>query len=245
MPFHRFNRVVGLTWLSRRPVIWQMVIALVFIAAISAAIGAMEFLRERRRLEEILLLTTSAMEHSVAQEISAAVKFTLALSATLDGDLLNRQFSAAHEKSARALASTQLAHHVVLTEESGQQVFNTLVEYGRPLPVTKNLDRIKKVFESGKPRVSKLIIGTVSGANEIVLDVPIMRNGKVIYVLTSVMDSNALRNILLNQRLPDEWVANIFDGNGVIVARTRDHDKFVGKKVRQSAYHGDAWVCQY
>lgn len=214
-------------------VLWRAVLALTLIVAITVVLGSMEFTRERERRERDLLLTTQAMSHSVTQELSSVMQVTQALSAILEDDLLSHNFAVAHEKSVRALASSHFVDHIALTDESGQQRLNTLVEYGQPLPVTKNQDRIKAVFRSAKPHISNLVTGTLSGNHEILVDVPILQNGKVIYVLSSVLNSDNLRSILLAQRFPDEWVANIFDGNGVIIARTRNPEKYVGKKVSE------------
>jgi len=220
-------------FLTRSSMVWQGLLALVLIVALTALAGILEFARERDRLEGNLLLTTRAMNHSVAQQLASAMKFTHTLSATLEGDLLSQNFFEAYQKSARALSATQLADHVVLSDGNGQQLMNTLVEYGHPLPVTKNIDRIKEVFSSATPRISQLVIGTISKKFEVFVDVPVMQDGRVRYVLTSVLNVNALRGILLEPLFPEEWAANIFDGNGVIVARTRDHEKFVGKKVSE------------
>jgi len=213
--------------------VWQGLAALALIVTLTALAGALEFARQRNRLEGDLLLTTRAINHSVAQQLATAMKFTHTLSATLEGDLLNKNFFDAYQKSARALGATQLADHVVVSDDSGQQLMNTLVEYGHPLPVTKNIDRIKEIFSSAKPRISQLAVGTISKKFEIFIDVPVMHDGRVRYVLTAVLNANALRGILLEPLFPEEWTANIFDGNGVIVARTRDHEKFVGKKVSE------------
>ena len=217
----------------RKTIIWQLPIALAFIVALTTIVGSIEFARERERLEGNLLLTARAMDHSVDQEISSVMKFTQTLSATLESEMLSRDFSAARDKSERALIASHVADHVALTDKSGQQLFNTLIEDDQPLPITRNIGRIKEVFITAQPRFSNLVTGTLSGNHEILVDVPVIQNGKAVYVLTSVLNSNALRNILLNQQFPDKWVANIFDRNGVIVSRTRDHDKYVGKKVSQ------------
>ena len=214
-----------------RKIIWQLLIALALVVALTALVGVIEFSRERARLEDNLLVTARAMHHSVEQELSSIVKSTQALSSALESEFLSKNFSSAQEKVIHALASSHFAHHIALTEESGQQQINTLVDYGRPLPITKNIDRIKEVFLSARPRISNLVTGTVSGKKEILIDVPVIQNGKVIYVLTSVLNSEGLHSILLEPNFPNEWVANIFDGQGVVASRTKDQDKFVGKKV--------------
>lgn len=201
------------------------------VAAITAVFGGMEFARERQRLEDDLLLTTQAMSHSVARELSRVLQLSRAMSATLETDLLSGNFAAAHEKIQRALASSDIVDHIVVTDASGQQLLNTLVEYGQPLPVTQNMDRIKATFGSGRPNISHLVTGTVSRHREIFFDVPVMQNGTVAYVITAILNSDNLRDILLAQDFPDEWVANIFDGNGVVVARTLNQEAYVGKKV--------------
>lgn len=206
---------------------------ILLVAAITAVFGGMEFARERQRLEDDLLLTTQAMSHSVARELSRVQQLSEAISATLEADLLSRNFAAAHAKIQHALASSDIVDHVVVTDESGQQLLNTLVAYGQPLPVTQNMDRIKATFGSGRPYISRLVTGTVSRHHEIFFDVPVMQNGKVAYVITSVLNSDNLRDILVAQDFPDEWVANIFDGDGVVVARTRNPETYVGKKVSE------------
>ena len=215
----------------RKSMIWQGIAALILIVALTVLAGALEFAREKDRLAKDLLLTTRALNHSVSQHLTTAINFTQVLSATLHGDLLSHNFAEAHRKSILALSATQFSDHVVLTDGSGQQLFNTLLPYGDPLPVTKNIDRIKDVFATAKPRISQLIIGTISKKFEVLIDVPVMRDGRVIYVLTSVLNASAMRGILLEPHFSEEWTANIFDRNGVIVARTRDQEKFAGKKV--------------
>jgi len=47
--------------LRRKGLIWQLPIALVFIATLVSAIASIEFARERRRLDGDLRLTATAM----------------------------------------------------------------------------------------------------------------------------------------------------------------------------------------
>jgi PAS domain S-box-containing protein len=218
---------------QHKGLIWQFPIAIAFIIIAIFIAGMIDFTRKRLRLEEDLLLTATAMDHAVEQELSSVKSFTQALSATLESELLSRNFSLAQEKSAHALAASHIADHVVLTEDSGQQLFNTLIDYGQPLPITNNIYRIHEVFKSGKPYISNLAVGTISKNHEIIVDIPVFYNGKVIYALTSVLNSDALRGILLDQHFSDEWVATIFDRNGVVVSRSSEQESYVGKTVTE------------
>ena len=184
----------------------RMIVGLMLVVALSTIFWLMEFTREKKALEEHLILTARAINHSVRQEIVGVQRYVEVLSVTINAAVLNNDMSIAQDLSKRTLASHEFISHVLLTSESGQQVFNTLVEFGKPLPITKNLTRITEVFASAKPRLSNLVIGTISRKSEILVDVPIFRDGRVIYVLTAVMNSDAFRRVLSVQQFPSEWI---------------------------------------
>ncbi len=214
-------------------VVQAAALAIVCFLAVTLVAGWMQFTRVRERVEMDLLMTAKAMSNSVGQELGDILQFTQALNAVLLPDLLERKFSHAHAIALRAVKASQLAHHIALTEHSGQQVLNTLTEFGAPLPITKNLDRIHEVFKTGKPRISNLSRGTISRQFEIFVDVPVMRDGQVIYVLTSVINVSQLDKVLSSQNLSSDGIAVVFDREAVILARTRNAHQFVGKKVSE------------
>lgn len=64
---------------------------------------------------------------------------------------------------------------------------------------------------------------------------PVIRDGKVVYVLSVILKTSPLDALLANWPVPKEWIATIADANGVIVARSRDPDKWVGKSLSVDA----------
>ncbi len=48
----------------------------------------------------------------------------------------------------------------------------------------------------------------------ITVDVPVVRDGRVRYVLSMSVLPEALNGILLEQQLPPDWLASIVDRNG-------------------------------
>ena len=50
------------------------------------------------------------------------------------------------------------------------------------------------------------------------------------YVLGAGILPERLTEILTQQRLPEDWIAVIFDSAGTIVARTHQIERFLGKK---------------
>jgi signal transduction histidine kinase len=61
-----------------------------------------------------------------------------------------------------------------------------------------------------------------------------MRDGKVRYVLTAVSNPDVARDILVRQRMSEDWVLSVFDSQGVRVARSRAHGKMVGTRGHES-----------
>ena len=60
---------------------------------------------------------------------------------------------------------------------------------------------------------------------------PILREGRISYVLTAWITSDKFADVLKRQApLSDESVRGVVDASGVIVARSRDPDRFVGQK---------------
>ncbi|HZW13344.1 MAG TPA: EAL domain-containing protein [Noviherbaspirillum sp.] len=86
------------------------------------------------------------------------------------------------------------------------------------------------MFRTGKPAISNLFIGSVLKRPLISVDVPVIINGKVSYVLGIAMVPENFNTILHAQNLPSNWIAAVFDTSGTLAARTRSPEKFVGKK---------------
>lgn len=120
-------------------------------------------------------------------------------------------------------------NNVVLSDAGGQQLINTLRPVGSGLPRHGNPDQLRRVFATGKPVISDLYLGGVLGRPVISVDVPVLRNGRVAYDLSMGFLPEHLVEILRQQRIPEDWVAAIFDSRGLIVARTRAHEAYVGK----------------
>ncbi len=108
---------------------------------------------------------------------------------------------------------------VSISDREGLQLFNTRVAPGQP-PVRRNtLDVVAKVFDTGKPVVSDMYIGPISGLAVFTVDVPVFRDGKVIYNLGFSTPRARFVDYLEQLALPEGWVATILDTKGQHVAR--------------------------
>jgi signal transduction histidine kinase/ActR/RegA family two-component response regulator len=173
----------------------------------------------RERAEDLLA--------DVNRQISAvqAELQVLAISPNLqDGDF------AAFDRQMRA-ALKMRGTSIVLHDTKGQQLLSTNRPFGEPLPRATNTEMHDRVVATGEPQISDLIMGAVLRRPIIVVGVPVFRDGQVAYVLAMGLGSEVLSSLLEEQNLSSEWIVGIFDRRGVIVARNRELDRFLGKSV--------------
>ena len=60
---------------------------------------------------------------------------------------------------------------------------------------------------------------------------PVFRDGQVAYVLAMGLGPEVLSSLIEEQNLSPDWTAGFFDRKGVIVARNRELERFLGKSV--------------
>ena len=209
---------------------WLFLAAIVpgLVALVAIVVGAYQ--REHEELRQHTLLTARGMTQAVERELVGARNVLQALA--ISSDSLDRKDFAGFYRQARAtLAGTAIGDYIVLTDASGQELLNTSVPFGTVLPHTRNMERVRQVFATGRPYISGLLIGTVLRRPLISVDVPVMRDGKVLYDLNMVLLSDRLLGVLRAQALPPEWIAVIYDFDGTIAARTHAQEQFIGRKV--------------
>jgi signal transduction histidine kinase/CheY-like chemotaxis protein len=118
---------------------------------------------------------------------------------------------------------------IVLLDTKGQQLLSTARPFGAPLPRATNTEMHERVVATGKPQVSDLIMGAVLQRPVVAVGVPVFHDGNVAFVLVMGLGSEILSKLLRQPDLSPDWVVAIFDRKGIIVARNRELDRFLGK----------------
>jgi signal transduction histidine kinase len=114
------------------------------------------------------------------------------------------------------------ASWTALIDEDGQQILNTRVPFGTPLPGPNASSlRVKRVLESGEPQVSNLIRGVVSRAVLVAVDVPVTTPSGERYVIAQAYEVSYFDQVLNQVNAPPTWVSGVFDRNGMLIARTQ------------------------
>ena len=187
--------------------------------------------QERAQFEERVQQTALDLAADVDRElISIAVTLNTLATSPL---LLQGQFAAFHAQARQAIAQKPLA--VLLADPSGQQLLNTRTEFGDPLPLIADLDTLAKTIALRKLQVSNLFVGGISGRPQINVHVPILRNGEIVYDLLMAFEPTLIRDISLQQNLPKDWVRGVVDGNGRVIARTEQHERYVNTMLSDAA----------
>lgn len=219
--------------LRARPTIRTRLTLVVLACALPAVLGVALLLnhfyeRERAQLGRDTLLTARALVLAVDRDLSSAKTAALALATSRN--IAMNDLGAFQAQAASLLNDEFPGFTFVLSDRSGQQLVNTLLPFGQPLPMHGNPEQLRRVFDSGRPLISDVYVGGLLRRPLISIDVPVWRDGKVVYDLSVGILPDRLGKILTEQRLPPERIAAIFDAKGVIVARTHESLRFVGQK---------------
>ena len=155
--------------------------------------------------------------------VDAEVKGTIVtLQALTASRMLAEDDLAGFHRAMLAVLDTQPAwFNVILLTPDGQQVVNAAVPWGTPLVrAAQQPASFQAVVRAKAPGVGSVIVGGpyIKRAG-IPVRVPVMREGKLAYVLTAVIKPEIFEELIRQQRLPAGWVSGLVDADGQFIAR--------------------------
>ncbi len=183
----------------------------------AATVATLLVERERQTFLHSAMERTRALMTAVDSELRGSVSTLEAIAtsrALHSGDL-----AAFHAEMVAVLASQRDWHNVILASPSGQQLANAASPFGTDLPVDADPDTTQRVVETRAPAIGRLSEGPVIHKLGIPVRVPMMREGRVAYVLTAVVKPESLATLLSAQRLPSEWAIAVVDSQKRFAAR--------------------------
>ncbi len=208
--------------------LFLLVMSLVVPAILASASAAyVAWFGERSQAERTLQSTARAVALMVDHRFAGIIKLLYALATSpylTDGNL-----AAFQQQALDALHEEDI--WVMLLTPSAQQLVNTLRPFGTPLPAHPFPENVQNVIEHRQPVISNLFFGPISNQYTISVHIPVIRNGKVIYVLVMGLLPIVLERVLRDQLLPESWGLTIFDHRNIIAARTRSPERYVGQPV--------------
>lgn len=199
--------------------------------AVGAAIGSY-----RQAFDDRLEGTASALASAIQSEVASHVVAlsTLATAQSLDrgGDLA--------AFAARARQTADLLGTRVVIVAPDLSLLHTQFEpggTGRP-PREEFAAAARQVFDTGRPAVGNLAWGEMSGRWVVPVYVPVTREGQVTFVLGMTLDAERVSRMLGAQAFRENGYASLVDGNGLIVARSSEPERYVGEAVRNWVVEG-------
>lgn len=193
---------------------------------LGAALTYRAYLHEREAVVRDLRNTSQAVATLMDQELKAHEQLLRILAYA---DSLTEDDLAAFYKRAANTASGP-NRWIVLVDETGQQLINTRLPFGTPLPRTQLAPAALEAWRKDRAFISNIVIGTVAQSYVLAVSVPHLRQGKLRYVIALVMKPEAfVEGIDLRQIAPG-YIMSVVDSSGTIVWRNRSGEQFTGKK---------------
>jgi signal transduction histidine kinase len=119
---------------------------------------------------------------------------------------------------------------IVISDLDGRQIMNTRAPYGTAdLPlITPSLISRRQKSGPVAALVSDIYYAPLGKNHSFAVQVPVERDGRILYYLTMGSFTSQLQQLFDQQRMPEGWIGTILDSQGMVAARSQNPAKFVG-----------------
>jgi signal transduction histidine kinase/ActR/RegA family two-component response regulator len=214
------------------PLRWHLVrlaVGTLLPAVVFAAVVVFQLARlERKAVERRAVQSARALAGAFEREMSGSIR---SLRVLAESDRLDSgELEAFRTECERVLHTQPAWKHVLLFSPDGQPLVSTASPMGAPLPPLAEPASFARVVQTHQPVVGDIAVGRgPSRALAFPVRVPVLRGGELRYVLTAVITPEALTDVVATASGTEEWTRALVDPQGLVAARTRDPERFVGK----------------
>lgn len=125
---------------------------------------------------------------------------------------------------------------VLISDRKGRLLFSSATEDTADLPSRGHLETIERVFASRSPQYSDLFIGAINGRQVLTVEVPVFRDGEVIYDLCFSPPISIFQELVEKQRPDRLWTVSLLDTKGIVFARAPNPGETIGKQASGALY---------
>ena len=125
---------------------------------------------------------------------------------------------------------------VLVADREGRQLFSSVTSDTASLPLRNNREIVERVFATKSPQYSKLFSGAVKKRLIVTVEVPVLRDGEVLYDISFSPPIEIFQALVEKQRPGQDWTISIFDGDGINFARVPNPQETVGKRASPTLY---------
>jgi diguanylate cyclase (GGDEF)-like protein/PAS domain S-box-containing protein len=167
----------------------------------------------------------------VGQTIDSHLLRAQALARTFAGtdEILTGDLKTFSQRAARSIRASSLGNHVLVHRLQSGQVFRYSVANEQFYIAQEDTAAPREVLAHGISVISDVLTDTDSGKQYVNVHVPVNVDGKTIYSIAIAIPTQQLTEVLLEQGLPDGWLASLIDRQGIIAGRSRNSETFVGQ----------------
>jgi len=123
---------------------------------------------------------------------------------------------------------------ILVADGEGRQLFSSVTQDTANLPLRNNREIVARVFATKKPQYSNLFLGAVKKTMIVTVEVPVFRDGEVVYDISFSPPIAVFQSIFEKQRPSEDWTLSLLDENGIVFARVPNPEATVGKRATSS-----------
>jgi two-component sensor histidine kinase len=126
---------------------------------------------------------------------------------------------------------------ILVADREGRQLFSTATTTDTAsLPLRNNREIVEKVFSTKHPQYSNLFVGAVKHQLIVTVEVPVLRDGEVLYDISFSPPIDMFQTMVEKQRPGEDWTVSLLDSAGIVFARTPNPQDTIGKRASPSLY---------
>jgi PAS domain S-box-containing protein len=138
---------------------------------------------------------------------------------------------AAFQRQAEASLAIPQSGNIMLIDRNMQQLVNTWVPFGTPLPRADVPEPVERALATGKPQVTGLFMRPMTKQLMFSIIVPVEIDGESRYALVGSPNQHAQAGLVAANELPPGWHAVVSDAAHHIIVRSEQQDAFIGKEL--------------
>ncbi len=208
-----------------------VVCVMVPVLLFAGVLFARYYISEQARIELDLQDDARQLALTIDRDL-AGLQSTLETLATSQR-LIEGDYAGFHQQALRV--RELLGVNVLVRDLNGQQLANTRVAYGTPLP-RDNVPGDDEVVKTRHSVIPGIILGTVAQRPLFTITSPVVVDGRVLYFLNLSLLPERMAD-LLRQSLEPGRRAGIVDRSGKVVARTEDPARVTGMPGAEDFVH--------
>jgi two-component sensor histidine kinase len=125
---------------------------------------------------------------------------------------------------------------ILVADRGGQLLFSSVKAETAVLPKRNNRDMVERVFVSRQPQYSNIFEGSVKKKAILTVEVPVFRQGEVVYDVSFSPPLDVFQSIVEKQRPSADWTISMLDREGTVFARIPNPEASFGKHAARSLY---------